>query len=208
MNYSITPTPSYSYVCVAHCRSGERNTPAVTDQLSTIQPRTSFVLCTQTVYHSAPGLFLCRNAQPVHYPVPDFTCVPCSTVHGNLWHLQDPHRNPLTIRIMCAVLPRNGFTWNTFTNTVACFSQHTTRNNCVIRRHHKFLPRIQAPWTVVSSTTPRHRIHTIIKIIRLHLRATFGLPTPSHPDPQINFPYPSSPRRLSFMHKVMIMPDS
>lgn len=147
MNYSITPTPSYSYVCVAHCRSGERNTPAVTDQLSTIQPRTSCVLCTQIVYHSAPGLFLCRNAQPVHYPVPDFTCVTCSTVHGNLWHLQDPHRNPLTILIMCAVLPRNGFIWNTFTNTVACVFHNTppgtialfdaTTSSCQGSRHHE-----------------------------------------------------------------------
>jgi len=97
----------------------------VTDQLSTIQPRTSFVLCTQIVYHLAPGLSSCRDAQPVHYPVPDFTCVTCSTVHGNLWHFHDPHRNQLTILIMCAMLPRNGCIWNTFTNTVACvFTTH------------------------------------------------------------------------------------
>ena len=86
-------------------------------------------------------------------------------------------------------------------NVTCVFNKNTSRNNCVIRRLHKFLSRIHAPSTVVTLTTSRHRINTIIRIIRLHRRATFGLPTQPHPDPQIKFPYPSLPRRSSFMHK-------
>jgi len=70
MNCYIPPTPSYSYVCVAHCLSWERSNPTVADQLSTTQPRTPLMLCTQIVYYQAPGLFSCRDTQYVHYPVP------------------------------------------------------------------------------------------------------------------------------------------
>ena len=63
MNCYIPPTPSYSYVCVAHCLSWEPTNPTVADQLSTTQPRTPLMLCTQIVYYQAPRLFLCRYAQ-------------------------------------------------------------------------------------------------------------------------------------------------
>ena len=62
----------------------------------------------------------------------DFTCVTCSTVHGNLWHFPDRHRNQLTILIMCAMLPRNGFIWNNFTNNVACVFNKTPPGTCAL----------------------------------------------------------------------------
>ena len=52
---------------------------------------------------------------------PDFTCVTCSTAHGNLWHFRDRPCNQLTIRIMCAMLPRNWFIWNTSQQRRLCF---------------------------------------------------------------------------------------
>ena len=73
----------------------------------------------------APGLFSCCDTQYGTIQFPDFACVTCSTVHGNLWHFRDRHRNQLTILIMCSMLPRNWFIWNTFTNNVACVFNKT-----------------------------------------------------------------------------------
>ena len=146
----ITPTPSFSYVCVALCRSWERTNPIVPDQLSTTQPRTPFVLWTQIVKYPAVRLFFmpwCTiGALSSYRTLPAWPALQCMEIFG-IWNQGDRHRNQLTILVMCAMLPRNGFIWNNFTNNVACVFNKTppgtfalsdaSTSSCQGSRHHQ-----------------------------------------------------------------------